>query len=95
MKKYKTNLFIIIQIIKTDCFIDKLSLIKGYILLNEDSVDLNFANILNEINLDKSYTKIGSNHLYSMRIFLDLNGDLIGYIVLHINYPILSSGNSL
>lgn len=95
MKKYKTNLFIIIQDkFKTDCFSDKLSLIKGYILLNEDSVDLNFANILNEINLDKSYTKIGSNHLYSMK-FLDLNGDLIGYIVLHINYPILSSGNSL
>ncbi|QKF64533.1 cache domain-containing protein [Campylobacter corcagiensis] len=95
MKKSGVNLFILIpKRFKTDCFSDKLSLVKGYILLNEMNVDLNFVNMLNEIDLNKSYTKIGSNHFYSMKFF-DLNEEFIGYIILHINYPILSSSNSL
>lgn len=84
-KNQGVNLYIIVEDkFKSDCFFDKLSVVKNYILLNEDSVDLNFANMLNQINLDQIYTKLGNNYFYSLK-FYDLSDKFIGYFVLHTN----------
>ncbi|WP_157940041.1 cache domain-containing protein [Campylobacter blaseri] len=80
------NLFMIIdKRYSTDCFYSKHNILKNHILLNPEYANLNIAPMLNEINLnDKNLQKIGKNYLYS-KPFKDVNNNLIGHIVMHIN----------
>lgn len=84
-KKQGVNLFIIIDDkYKTDCFYDKLSPVNNYILLNQDSINLNITPLLNQIDLDNSYTHFENSYFYSKKIY-DLNGNFIGYLILHMS----------